>query len=618
EKLDRLLAFFLIGVRRSSSYSIWKSTQSVDKRPSLAPFKLHFSPNLVQFSMISAEVKDVNVDPDALPQTPVSASRIIDRTLLSRRDLQILIAAILVQAFFRSFEVNLMYSTIGFISAVFQSSAITAVLPIILEIISAVLVPFYTKISDVIGRSQALTIAAVMYLVGYAVEGTSNTFLQLALGQIAYGVGSTGLMTLAQVLMADVTLLVDRGILFALWGMPSTVNVFIANVLVDPLTVGEGANWRNVYAIIGSIALFGFIVLLGPLWHYQRKSEKLSETAGRRTERRSMAWLFTEFDVVGAFLTALALSLTLLPIILARSYEDNWKSPKILGMFFSGVISCVALVIWEVKFSIRPIMPMRIWANRTSFGALAVGFFLTVMNAMNYQYYTLYLVVSRDLTFGKALLLERGYQVIYPICELLTGLAMKRFKTCRPFIWAGIIIHTIGLGLQIPARHPSSSDFFVVISQIVAGGAAGMANNAAIVAVTGSVVKDDVATAIGIVHILGSFGYALGSGLAGGVWTQYLPMRLAKHITGPYDEFLAMNDPLVYISELDGVTKTQLIEAYADSQMLMLIIAMSLAVLVCITTAFMKHVDLMQDQEAPAPETSHAIDLDLSEKLDVK
>ncbi|KAF9278058.1 hypothetical protein BGZ68_008815 [Mortierella alpina] len=567
---------------------------------------------------MSPEDKDVNVDLEVQPAPPASASRIIDRSLLSRKDLRILIAAILVQAFFRSFEVNLMYSAIGFVSAVFQSSAISAVLPIILEIISAALVPFYTKISDVIGRSQALTIAAFMYLVGYVVEGTSNSFLQLALGQIAYGVGSTGLMTLAQVLMADVTLLVDRGILFAAWGMPSTVNVFIANALVDPLTIAEGANWRNVYAIIGSIALFGFIVLLGPLWHYQRKSEKLAAAAGRNTERRSVAWLFTEFDVVGAILTTLALSLTLLPIILARSYEDNWKSPKILGMFFSGVIAFVALVVWEVKFSTRPIMPMRIWANRTTFGALAVGFFLTVMNAMNYQYYALYLVVSRNLSFGEAYLLERGYQVIYPICELLTGFAMKRFKTCRPFIWVGIFIHLIGLGLQIPARKPSSSDFFVVISQIIAGGAAGMANNAAIVAVTGSVVKDDVATAIGVVHILSSFGYALGGGLAGGVWTQYLPTRLAKHITGPYDEFLAMNDPLVYIKELDGPTKAQLIEAYADSQMLMLIIAMSLSVLVCITTAFMKHIDLMQDQEESTSESDHPNDIDFSEKTEVK
>ncbi|KAG0277203.1 hypothetical protein BGZ97_009938, partial [Linnemannia gamsii] len=297
----------------------------------------------------------------------------------------------------------------------------------------------------------------------------------------------------------------------------------------------------------------------------------------------------------------MALGLTLLPIILARSYDDNWKSPKILGMFFSGIVSFVLLAIWEVKYSKKPIMPMRIWFNRTSFGALAVGFFLTIINAMNYNYYTLYLVVSRDITYGRATLLERGYQVIYPVCELATGFLMKRFKTCRPFIWIGIVVQTIGLGLQIPARAPSSSDFFIVIAQIIAGGGAGMANNAALVAVTGSVSKDDVATAIGVVHILGSFGYALGSGLAGGIWTQYLPGRLEKHITGPYDERLSMNDPLEYIPSLDSITRGQLIDAYADSQMLMLIIAMCLAVPVCITTFFMKHIDLMQDQEQENP-----------------
>lgn len=180
----------------------------------------------------------------------------------------------------------------------------------------------------------------------------------------------------------DVTLLVDRGIMFALWGMPSTFNVFIASLVVDPLTVGDDSNWRDVYAIIGTTALVGFLILLGPLWHYQKKAEKLSANRGHRVEKKSIRWLFTEFDAVGAVLITMTLGLILLPIILARSYEDNWKSPKILGMFFSGVLSGVLLVVWEVKFSSKPIMPMRIWYNRTSFGALAVGFFLTIINAM--------------------------------------------------------------------------------------------------------------------------------------------------------------------------------------------------------------------------------------------
>lgn len=106
--------------------------------------------------------------------------------------------------------------------------------------------------------------------------------------------------------------------------------------------------------------------------------------------------------------------------------------------------------------------------------------------------------MSRNVDFAESALLERGYQVVWPIAELATGLLMKRFNTYRPFIWAGIVIHTIGLGLQIPARKPDSSETLVVAAQVIAGGAAGMANVAAIVAITGSVAKADVATVIGV------------------------------------------------------------------------------------------------------------------------
>jgi MFS family permease len=207
------------------------------------------------------------------------------------------------------------------------------------------------------------------------------------------------------------------------------------------------------------------------------------------------------------------------------------------------------------------------------------------------------LVVSRDLTFADALLLERGYQVAYLIFQLLTAFAMKRWNTVRPFVWVGIIVHTAGIGMMIYARLPTSSDAVVVISQTIVGAAGGMANIASSVAVTGAVARKDIATVIGVTQILGSFGSAFGGALAGGVWTQYLPQRLAIHITGPYDEFLAMNDPLTYIPALDPLTKGQLVEAYSDSQRLMSIISMSLAFLACLCTVAMQHVDLHRDQK---------------------
>ncbi|KAF9434002.1 hypothetical protein BGZ76_008708 [Entomortierella beljakovae] len=527
---------------------------------------------------------------------PETRSNIMDRSLFTRKEYLFLVTGILIQAFMYSFEVNLMYNVQGGIVAHLGSSSLISVLPVILQTLSAALVPFYTKVSDVVGRAQALTFAMFFYLVGYVIQGTSNKFLQYALGQISYGIGSTGMLTLTQVLIADTTLLVNRGIVFALWDLPSAINIWTTNPLTDVFTdnvANPDANWRDAYAIIGSLAFVGAIAILVPLWYLQRKVIK----KGASGPRKSVGWLLHEYDAIGALLITLGMSLTLLPLILARSYEKNWNDPRIIGMFCGGIVSLILLVIWESRYTDKPIMPMRIWVNPTCFGGLVVMFFMTVMAAMNWQYYTLYLVISRDLTFGDALMLERGYQIAYLVFQLLVGWMMKKFNRVRVFVWVGIIVHTAGIGMMIPARLPTSSDALVVISQTIVGAAGGMANIAASVAVTGVVDRKDISIVVGATQILGSFGSALGGALAGGIWTQYLPSRLEHYVTGPYDEAQIMNDPF-YVAGLDPVTHEQVVDAYADSQMLMSIISMSLAVITCGCAFLMKHVDLYNDQKA--------------------
>lgn len=154
-------------------------------------------------------VNEKNVDLESPETVHVShtqegsiASRALNRQFWSRKEYLFLTGGILIQAIMYSFEVNLMYGCIGNITAIFEASSLASTLPTILQILSAALVPFYTKVSDVTGRAQALTFAMIFYLIGYTIQGTSNAFLQFALGQIAYGIGSTGMATLTQVLIA--------------------------------------------------------------------------------------------------------------------------------------------------------------------------------------------------------------------------------------------------------------------------------------------------------------------------------------------------------------------------------------------------------------------------------
>ncbi|KAF9898708.1 hypothetical protein BX616_003703, partial [Lobosporangium transversale] len=125
-------------------------------------------------------------------------SNILDRDNMTAKEFRWLWAGILIQAFTFSFELCVIQGIIGPVTAYFKSTSIASVLPTILQILAAALVPFYTKVSDVFGRAGSMTYAIIAYLVGLIVEGTANTFVQFSIGQIFYGMGLTGIQTLTQ------------------------------------------------------------------------------------------------------------------------------------------------------------------------------------------------------------------------------------------------------------------------------------------------------------------------------------------------------------------------------------------------------------------------------------
>lgn len=298
-------------------------------------------------------------------------------------------------------------------------------------------------------------------------------------------------------------------------------------------------------------------------------------------------WFMEEIDVVGSVLMVAGLCLILLPLVLANSTWGGWGSRVTIGTLVAGVVSWSLFALWELKFTKKPIIPLAKWETRTPiYGVLALST-VTVISSTNWQYYTTYLRLSRQLTASQAQLLERGYNVAYIVCEVIVGLLMKRFRVWRPFVWTGVSLIILGVGLMIPARQPTSSDAFVVVSQTIVGIGSGFLYTPMLVAIQSSVPHQSMATATAMMQVGGSIAASIGSTMAGSIWNNMLPIEIAKRVSGEYD-YAKIVGNVVYAQNLPEAQYHSVVEAYGHVQMILSIIAMSIAVLTFCFTLPMK------------------------------
>ena len=86
----------------------------------------------------------------------------------------------------------------------------------------AVWQPFLASLSDIFGRQLLVLTSLLFFAIGSIICATSNGFTQLITGRVIQGIGGAGIITLAQVIFADMVPLRWRPKYFALvllaWG----------------------------------------------------------------------------------------------------------------------------------------------------------------------------------------------------------------------------------------------------------------------------------------------------------------------------------------------------------------------------------------------------------------
>lgn len=224
---------------------------------------------------------------------------------------------------------------------------------------STVTVPIYGKLSDLIGRKPIFLVGVVVFLLGSALSGLSQTMTQLIAFRAFQGIGAGALMPIAIAVVGDLFTPRERGkwqgVTGAVFGLSSIVGPTLGGWIT------QNSTWRWVFYVnlpIGIVAMIVLIFLMPAL---------RSTHVGKVT-----------IDYIGAALLVLGTVPLLLGFTWAGTQYD-WLSVQIVGLFAVAIVSMIAFVIYEAmleRHGGEPIIAPSLFKNSIfSVSAIVTMFF---------------------------------------------------------------------------------------------------------------------------------------------------------------------------------------------------------------------------------------------------
>lgn len=256
-------------------------------------------------------------------------------------------------------------------------------------------------------------------------------------------------------------------------------------------------------------------------------------------------------------------------------------------MLVLGVILLVAFGLYEKYISPRSFIPFHLVTDRTIIGACGLSATSFIAFYLWDSYYVSYLQVVHRLSITTA-----GYVNKFSIGSCFWGLvvavAIRIIGRIKPLaLYFGAPFNLLGVGLMIHFRQPAHHIGYVVMCQIFIAFAGGTLVICEEMAAMAAVNHSDVAAILAVLGLSAAVGGAIGSSMAGAIWTNTLPAALEAAL--PESE--KANTAKIYGSlkvqlEFDwgSEERVAIIKAYAMAQERMTIAATSVLVLmfVCI------------------------------------
>ncbi len=277
------------------------------------------------------------------------------------------------------------------------------------------------RAADLLGRRRVFMVGLVVFTCGSALCGFAQSELMLILSRAFQGVGAAIISPGAlSILMTTFREGSERNRALGVWGaiagVGGAVGVLAGGILVQYLS------WRWIFLVNVPIGLC--VLVLTPRF--------IPESRGALGGR---------LDIAGS--VSITGGLALLIFGLTHAQTASWSSGVTIASLIAAAILIVGFVVIEARVN-DPILPLRIFRNRSVTGANVVGFLLGSSIFATFFFLSLYMqqVLRIDaLGVGLRYLLLAGVIVV---AAGVSQALVTRFGV-RPILAIGMLLLTMGL-----------------------------------------------------------------------------------------------------------------------------------------------------------------------------
>ncbi|KAK8115550.1 hypothetical protein PG984_012052 [Apiospora sp. TS-2023a] len=240
---------------------------------------------------------------------------------------------------------------------------------------TSVVQPLTGQLAGLFGRRHVALVVVALYTLGSGLCGGAQGPAMLIAGRAVQGAGSGGMTAIMGIVISDLVPLRLRSAYQAVLALTYAVGMAIGPVVGGAIV--QHTTWRWVFYI--NLPVGGVSLVL--LWLFLRV----------KWDRETKTWdKLRKIDYAGNFLLVAATVSVLIALTWAGSVYP-WSSYHILVPFILGLAGLVGFFFLEGSaWVVEPVMPLRLFANRTSAVIYANTFIISMLNYWIFFFLPLY------------------------------------------------------------------------------------------------------------------------------------------------------------------------------------------------------------------------------------